>query len=120
MRPSVDRFVVVEAASALSRLKLDHSVPRPVSTHSQGYNSCLAIPLRALLVQNTAGAVRANDSNIVTELDVAATVAANVADGGRDPVDVVRGAALSAGRGGGNLVFFAGHFGSEQRGTFRW
>lgn len=66
-------------------------------------------PLRALLVQHTAGAVRARDKGVLAEGDAAAAVAAQVAHDGAGLVGVARAAALGSGRTGRDLVLFARH-----------
>lgn len=68
-------------------------------------------PLRALLVQHTAGAVRARDKCVLAEGDAAAAVAAQVAHDGAGLVGVAGAAALGSGRAGRDLVLFARHIG---------
>lgn len=53
--------------------------------------------------------MRARDGGILSEGDAAAAVAADIRHDVTDLV-VVAGAAALAGVGGGDLVFFAGHF----------
>lgn len=67
------------------------------------------VPLCALLVENTACAMRARDGGILSEGDAAAAVAADI---GHDVTDlvVIAGAAALAGVGGGDLILFTGHF----------